>query len=191
MQQRVSLVLLLVLLVSFRLLGALWPDQLANFQPLTAVFFCTMVFLGWRALWVPALAWLVTLPLTNGLLGFGWSAQMGVALLGLVLTVGVGWLFRNQARSLVPLLGGAALCAVLAYFVMNCFSWLTLPDYPKNLAGFVQAQWTGAPHHALPTWVFLRNPLLANVLFTGLFVMGQYRFGALSAPAGRVVPTGR
>jgi len=176
MQQRVPLVLLFVLLVGFRLLGALWPEAFPNFQLLTAVFFCTTVFLGWRALWVPAAAWLVTLPITNGMQGFGWSAEMLVAALGLGLTVGVGWFMRQQ-RGVLPLLGGAALCAVLSYFVLNTLSWWSLPDYPKNLAGFVQAQWTGAPHHTQPTWVFLRNPLLANVLFTALFMLGQRSLG--------------
>jgi hypothetical protein len=190
MQQRVSLVILLILLVGFRLLGAIFPDQLPNFQPLTAVFFCAMVFMGGRFLWVPAAAWLITLPLTNGMQGFGWSAEMLVAMTGLGLTIGVGWVYREK-RAMLPLLGGAALCAILSFFVMNCLSWLTLPDYPKTLAGFVQAQWTGAPHHALPTWVFLRNPLLANVLFTGLFVMGQYRFGAAAAPVPTTAPVGR
>ena len=178
MQQRLPLLLLLVLLVGFRLLGAIWPDQFPNFQPLSAVFFCAMAYFGWRALWVPAVAWVVTLPLTNGLQGFGWSAQVSVAMIGVALTVGIGWLFRNH-RGLVPMLGGAVLCAVTGFFVMNVLSWLTLPDYPRTWAGFVQAQWTGAPHHALPTWVFLRNPLLANLLFTGLFVLGQMRLGAV------------
>jgi hypothetical protein len=89
------------------------------------------------------------------------------------------------------MLGGAALCAVLAFFAMNCLSWLTLPDYPKTLSGFMQAQWTGAPHHGQPTWVFLRNPLLANVLFTGLFVLGQRRMGVEPALEPLVVPVKR
>lgn len=190
MQQRVPLVILLILLVGFRLLGALWPEAFPNFQPLYAVFFCATVFLGWRVLWVPAAAWLITLPLTNGMQGFGWSAEMLVAMTGLGLTVAVGWAFRDK-RALLPLLGGAALCAILGFFAMNCLSWLTLPDYPKTFAGFVQAQWTGAPHHAQPTWIFLRNPLLANVLFTGLFVLGQYRFGIRTAPVPTEAPVGR
>ena len=181
MQQRAPLVLLILLLVVFRLLGALWPEAFPNFQPLTAVFFCAAVFFGWRMLWVPGVAWLVTLPLTNGMQGYGWSPSMLVAMLGLAVTVYVGFLFRRK-RELLPMVGGAALCAVLAFFAMNCLSWLSLPDYPKTLAGFVQAQWTGAPHHGQPTWVFLRNPLLANVLFTGLFVLGQRRMGAETAP---------
>lgn len=186
MQQRALLVFLVLLLIGFRVLGALWPAA-ANFQPMTAVFFCGMAFMGWRIMWVPVLAWFVTLPLTNGMQGFGWSAQMYVALTGLALTVGVGCFFRQQ-RGLLPLLGGAAACAILAFFVMNCFSWMSLPDYPKTLAGFVQAQWTGAAHHTQPTWIFLRNPLIANLLFTGLFVLGQQRLGAVSVPLRDTAP---
>lgn len=190
MQQRAPLVLLIALLVIFRLFGALWPEAFPNFQPLTAVFFCAAAFFGWRMLWVPGLAWLVTLPLTNGMQGYGWSPAMLVALIGLGVTVIIGIQFRHR-RALWPMLGGAALCAVLAFFAMNCLSWLTLPDYPKTLAGFVQAQWTGAPHHGQPTWVFLRNPLLANVLFTGLFVLGQRRMGARPALEPLAVPVKR
>jgi hypothetical protein len=182
MQQRAPLVLLIVLLVVFRLLGAVSPEAFPNFQPLAAVFFCAAAFFGWRMLWVPAVAWILTLPVTNGMQGFGWSPSVLVALLGLVLAVWIGWGFR-QKRALLPMLGGAALCAIIGFFAMNCLSWLTLPDYPKTFLGFVQAQWTGAPHHGQPTWVFLRNPLMANVLFTGLFVLGQRRMGVETAPA--------
>lgn len=187
MQQRVPLLLLVVLLAGFRLLGAMWPELFPNFQPLTAIFFCGAAFLGSRGLWVPAVAWALTLPLTNGMQGFGWSTGILMAAVGLGLTVAIGWRFRRQ-RALLPLLGGAALCAVVSYVVLNTWSWITLPDYPKTLLGFVQAQWTGAPHHALPTWVFLRNPLIANVLFTALFVLSQRRFGASTAPVGEPVP---
>lgn len=181
MQSRLPLVLFVLLLVTFRLLGGLWPEQFPNFQPLSAVFFCAAAYFGGRFLWVPVLAWLVTLPLTNGLQGYGWDLDVLVALVGVGLTVGIGLAFRGH-RTLLPMLGGAALCAVLGFVVMNTLSWLTLPDYPRTWAGFVQAQWTGAPHHTQPTWVFLRNPLLANLLFTGLFVLSQVRLGVGAEP---------
>lgn len=189
MQQRLPLLLFLLLLVGFRVLGAVWPELFPNFQPLTAVFFCAAAWFSGRLLWLPALAWLVTLPLTNGLQGYGWSLDVVVALVGIGLTVLVGRAFREH-RGLGPMLAGAALCTLGAYVVMNTLSWLTLPDYPRTWAGFVQAQWTGAPHHALPTWIFLRNPLLANLLFTALFVLGQRRLAVPSGVPARRVPAG-
>jgi hypothetical protein len=181
MQQRAALVLLIVLLVVFRLMGALTPEAFPNFQPLAAVAFCAAAFFGWRMLWVPAVAWLLSLPLTNGMQGFGWSPAMLVALIGLGLAALIGLGFQQQ-RSFLALLGGAALCGVISYFTMNCLSWLTLPDYPRTFSGFVQAQWSGAPHHVVPTWIFLRNSLAGNLLFTGLFVLGQRRIGLRTAP---------
>ena len=91
---------------------------------------------------------------------------------GFGFAVALGYSLRNKQRAL-PLLGGSLGAALLFYFVTNTGSWLLLPDYAKNGAGFIQAQWTGAPHHAMETWVFLRSGLLANIFFTSLFLLGQ------------------
>ena len=53
-------------------------------------------------------------------------------------------------------------------------SFATLPLYPKSFEGFVQAQWTG-PAGFGPTWVFLRNAMAANVLFTALVLVAHHR----------------
>ena len=59
----------------------------------------------------------------------------------------------------------------------NIGSWALLPQYPKTWAGFVQAQTVGVPGPFPAAWVFLKNALLANLLFTGLFLLGQRQWG--------------
>ena len=77
-------------------------------------------------------------------------------------------------------MGGSIGAAILFYAVTNTGSWLLLPQYSKTWAGFVQAQTVGVPGLP-PAWVFLRGSLAANILFSGLFLLGQRKWG--SAPA--------
>ena len=46
------------------------------------------------------------------------------------------------------------------------------PGYAKNAAGLVQALTTGLPQYgSTPTWMFFRNSLLSDLLFTAVFVL--------------------
>ena len=177
MKKALPLLLLVGLLVAFRALAAWQPYALPGFQPISAVIFCTAACVGLRWLWIPFTAWVISYFHTNDILGYLLDWQALVTVLGFTLVVWIGWSLRNHRRAL-PLLGGTLGAAVVFYFVTNCGSWLLLPDYPKTWAGFVQAQWTGAPHHALDTWVFLRNGMLGNAVFTALFLLGQRQWGA-------------
>ena len=78
------------------------------------------------------------------------------------------------------------MAALAFYFLTNCISFVTLPNYPKTLEGFVQAQWTGPVGYG-PTWLFLRNALAANLAFTGLFLVAMRPLrAALPVPARAV-----
>ncbi len=184
MKRVLPVVLLVLLLVGFRVLGAVWPLALPGFQPLAALFFCGAACLGPRWLWAPALAWLGSYPLTNLILGYGIDWQLLLAVGGFAMAVLIGW--RMRGFGILALLGGSAVAALGFYLVTNTGAWLLLPDYPKSWSGFLQAQWTGAPHHVLPTWVFLRNGLLANLLFTALFLLALHRREEL--PEGELAP---
>ena len=85
------------------------------------------------------------------------------------------WLGKKftQRASVLSLVGGGLLGALLFYFVTNTMSWLlnpfNNPEYTKNFAGWLIALTKGTagwPH----TWEFFRNTLLSGGLFTGLFV---------------------
>jgi hypothetical protein len=58
------------------------------------------------------------------------------------------------------------------YVITNTFSWLSDPGYAKNLAGLIQSLTIGLPQYsATPTWMFFRNSLISDLVFTGLFVV--------------------
>jgi hypothetical protein len=170
---RTPLFLLGLLLVVFRLLGAAVPESLPNFQPLPALLLCALVLLDGRGRWLlPLGVWLATDPLVSALHGhdlLGWHH--------LALPVGIGAVaalalpLRRHAHP-AALLGGSALAALAFYFLTNCVSFATLPMYAKTWGGFVQAQWSG-PEGFGPTWAFLRNGLVANLLFTALVLLAR------------------
>jgi hypothetical protein len=58
----------------------------------------------------------------------------------------------------------------------------------KNIAGFIQAQTLGLPaYSSTPTWMFLRNSMISDLIFTSLFVFCVHSRRARSAlaPAAR------
>jgi len=62
--------------------------------------------------------------------------------------------------------------SVLFYVVTNAFAWLSDPGYTKNFAGLIQALTVGlAQYSATPSWMFFRNSVLSDLLFTGLFIL--------------------
>jgi hypothetical protein len=138
------------------------------------------------------LAWVLSYPLTNAILGYFWDWQALLTIGGFALAMGLGWSLRHRQRTL-PLLGGAMGAAFLFYFVGNLGAWALLP-YEKSWAGLVQAQTIGLTGSELglgdvalpPTWVFLKNSLLGSLLFTGLFLLGQRQ--TRSEPCGELVP---
>ena len=79
------------------------------------------------------------------------------------------------------------------YAITNAFSWLTDPGYVKNFTGLIQALTVGLPQYgATPTWMFFRNSLVSDLLFSLLVVACMSlsgRSAALpAAAAARPVP---
>ena len=108
-------------------------------------------------------------------------ALIMIGLLGLAL--------QNRA-SIKTMLPASIAGSLLLYLVANTFSWLSDPGYAKNLAGFIQAQTLGLPaYSSTPTWMFLRNSLISDLIFTSLFVFCvHYGRGPERARASRAVP---
>lgn len=75
----------------------------------------------------------------------------------------------------------------------NTLSWWagsggsTLYVYPQNFAGWIQANTTGWPGY-VPTWVFLRNALAGDLIFTAVLLMifdpSRLAFGSRKALTG-------
>jgi hypothetical protein len=163
--------------VAFRILTGLFaqPGSIGwlNFAPLAAIALCAAAYFPSRYKFtVPIVALLVSDLVLNVHYGFSLlspfvlSHYVGFALIGCL-----GLFLQNRAsfKTLLPASLGASL---IFYLVTNTVSWLYDPGYVKNATGWVQALTTGLPaYSATPTWMFFRNSLLSDLLFTALFIL--------------------
>jgi len=78
--------------------------------------------------------------------------------------------FKNTSPSKVFL--GSLASAVIFYLITNTLSWAFDPLYAsKSFTTWFQALTVGLPQFAVPTWVFFRNALLAQGLFSALYLI--------------------
>lgn len=158
-------------LVFFRVFRAVWLPDLPNFAPVMAVAICGGLFLPGALAWILPLAALaisdavLSLVLGYPVMGAGQLVAWVCSLAG----VAAGrWLARRP-------FGWPALLAVVVggglvfYLVTNALCWLTMPAYPRGLAGLWQAVTVGLPGFP-PSWVFYRNALASDLVFTGLIL---------------------
>ena len=170
--------------------GSAW---LSNFAPLAAIALCSAIYFPNKYKFTVPFAALLASDLVLDLY-YGASLfdplifcrYFAFALVGLL---GLAVSKRVSLQTVIPAsLAGSA----LFYAITNAFSWLTDPGYMKNFAGLIQALTVGLPQYsATPTWMFFRNSLVSDLLFTLLFVacMGfSRRANALSAAAVRPLP---
>ncbi|MBU6402717.1 MAG: hypothetical protein KGS61_20540 [Verrucomicrobia bacterium] len=180
-------VLPIALMVVFALTR--WPGLLpANFSAAYALAFCAGVYFPPRLAWWLPLGTLLgsdillnlfyyhVPPLSVFQLG-NYAAYAALIWLGRGLTARASW---------ITLLGGGLLGAILFYFVTNTFSWLENPEYPKTLAGWLQALTVGTAGWP-ETWKFFRNTLTSGGLFTGLFA-GAMKLSGASEPEDQPEP---
>lgn len=153
-----------------------------NFSVVYAFMFCAGVFfprgLVW---WLPLVALLVTDIGINFYYQFTgidpnvWSAAnlanlaFNYTAYAVLLLLGRG--FKSQ-KSLLKLVGGGLLGAILFYLITNTASWFFNPfnnlEYTKTIAGWITALTKGTNGYP-PTWEFFRNTLLSGGIFTALF----------------------
>jgi len=150
--------------------GTTW---LSNFAPFTAIALCGAVYFPTKYKFsVPLTALLVS----DIVLNIHYSAPLLDPLiicrycaLGLI---GLLALFLVKQPSLKTLLPASIASSTLFYVITNTFSWLSDPGYAKNLAGLGQALSVGlSQYSATPTWMFFRNSIVSDLIFTGLFVL--------------------
>ena len=150
--------------------GAGW---LSNFVPLAAIALCGAAYFPKRYRFsVP----LLTLFISDVIINLRYGAplldpQILVRYAALALVGCLGFLLQRRA-SLKTLLPASIVASTIFYVITNTFSWLSDPGYAKNFAGLVQSLTIGlSQYSATPTWMFFRNSLVSDLVFTGLFVV--------------------
>lgn len=150
--------------------GAGW---LSNFAPLAAIALCSAAYFPTKYKFsVP----LITLFLSDVILNLRYGAalldpEILVRYFALAVVGGLGLLLQNRA-SLKMLLPASIVASTMFYVITNTFSWLSDPGYAKNLAGLIQSMTVGLPQYsATPTWMFFRNSVVSDLIFTALFVV--------------------
>ncbi len=146
------------------------PEWLPNFSPMAALCLCGAAFLPRRlAIAVPLVALLGTDLILNAHYGFPlFTVEFLGKTVAFAAVAALGWQLRKNPRAAVifpAVLGGS----LFFYIATNTASWLYEPGYAKSAAGWLQALTTGLPGYA-PTWVFYRNTLAGDMLFTALFL---------------------
>jgi hypothetical protein len=188
--------LLIVAAVAYRIVTGLaiisGSTALSNFAPLAAIALCAAAYFPTKFKFaVPMIALLISDVVLN--ISYGYSLFSPFVLshyIGFALVGALGWLLRNRAslKTLLP----ASIAASVMFYVVTCgVSWLFDPGYVKNFAGLVQALTVGLPQYsATPSWMFFRNSVVSDLLFTGLFIL-CFHLGRATEPARVTAPQPR
>src|ERR1700756_4482344 len=166
--------------------GASW---LSNFAPLAAIALCSAAYFPKKYKFsVP----LLTLFISDVIINLRYGAplldpQILVRYAALAVVGCLGLVVQSRV-SLKTLLPASIVGSTMFYVITNTFSWLSDPGYAKNFAGLVQSLTVGLPqYHGTPTWMFFRNSLVSDLIFTLLFVLcmnvGQSRERSGAGPA--------
>jgi len=167
--------------------GASW---LSNFAPLAAIALCSAAYFPKKYKFsVP----LVTLFISDVVINLRYGAplldpQILVRYAALALVGCIGVILQNRI-SLKTLLPASIVGSTMFYVITNAFSWLSDPGYAKNFAGLIQSLTVGLPQYsATPTWMFFRNSIVSDLLFTLLFVICMNFGRSMERSRGRAVP---
>jgi hypothetical protein len=180
--------LLIVAAVAYRIVTGLaiisGSTALSNFAPMAAIALCAAAYFPTKFKFaVPMIALLISDVVLNMSYGFSLFSPFVIShYIGFALVCALGWFFRNRA-SFKTLLPASIAASIIFYVVTNSVSWLFDPGYPKNFAGLVQALTVGLPQYsATPSWMFFRNSVVSDLLFTGLFILCM-NWGRATEPA--------
>ena len=183
MNFRVHPVMVALMLVgagaALRLLSNWNPWLLPGFTTLVALAFLGAVYLPHRWSWVLGIAAMLLSELAflrwNYLSEGHFFSAMMLLTLGFYVLMGLAGTRLSSRAPLGLLFGGPLLGSILFYVLTNTYSWWSsaatpsLYVYPQTLAGWVQANTTGWPGYP-PTWLFLRNALAGDLVFTALLI---------------------
>jgi hypothetical protein len=154
----------------FMLVAALsrWPGLFPpNFSAFYALAFCAGAFFPRNIKWWLPLGTLVATDIALDFYYQSFSVMQLVNYAAYGLIILFGTRFNHRSRFL-GLLAGGIVGAILFYLITNTASWLSNPEYTKDLAGWIIALTKGTSGYP-PTLEFFRNTLMSGGLFTGLF----------------------
>jgi hypothetical protein len=180
--------LLIVATIAYRIVTGLaitsGTTSLSNFAPMAAIALCAAAYFpGKYRFSVPMIALLVSDIVLNTFYGFSLFSPFVLShYVGFALVGALGLLLRHRAstRTILP---ASVAASVLFYVVTGVVSWFFDPGYSKNLAGLFQSLTVGvAAYSATPSWMFFRNSVVSDLLFTGLFIV-CFHLGRASQPA--------
>lgn len=164
----------------YRVASGMWWTDLPNFSPAMAMAFCCgMALPGVLGFALP----IAILFASDLVLNFHYHMPLvsismaGVYACYLIAATAGGYLRRS---GFLALAGATLANSLLFYVVTNSLAWIGNANYPQTTAGWVQALTVGQPGFP-PTWVFFRNSLLSDALFTVLFVIVVLRMQRPSA----------
>ncbi|MEA3188998.1 MAG: hypothetical protein QOD99_2828 [Chthoniobacter sp.] len=169
--EKIAVALLFIAAVAWRLVTGFSGNigWLPNFAPLAALALCGAIYLPKRVAFILPLAALFVSDLVlNAHYGAPLiGSEMVVRYVALALVGLVGFSLRAKPHFGRVMLGSVA-GTVIFYTLTNAASWLGNPAYPQNFAGLTQSLTTGLPGFP-PSWMFFRNALCSDLLFSALF----------------------
>ena len=169
--------LLVLLAVVYRIAVGIMVESgttsLASFAPIAAIALCSAAFFPGRYKFIIPLGGLFISDLVLNAYYGAWMVHPAVAThyVAIVAVLFLGLALRNRV-SFKTMLPASIAGSLIFYVISNTFSWLADPGYMKTLAGFIQALTVGLPaYSATPTWMFLRNAVVSDLIFTSTFVL--------------------
>ena len=183
MKSKVVLPVIFITVFALSRIPGLMP---LNFSVAYAFAFCAGVFFQRRLVW-----WLPLVVILATDIGLNfyyqhkypaenvWSASnlanLAFNYVAYAVLIFLGRRFKPQT-SIITLVGGGLLGAILFYLITNTASWLFNPfhnpEYTKTLTGWIIALTKGVGGYP-STWEFFRNTLLSGGLFTALFAAAE------------------
>jgi hypothetical protein len=146
-----------------------------NFAPIAAIALCAAAYFPRKYKFtVPMMALLISDVVLNAHYGFSFVSPFVLShYLGFAIVGCLGLLLQTRA-SWKTLLPASVAASLVFYLVTNSVSWIYDPGYAKNFAGFIQSLTVGLPQYsATPSWMFFRNSLISDLVFTLLFVVSM------------------
>jgi Family of unknown function (DUF6580) len=188
----ITALLLVLAAVAYRIVTGLFVESgsigLLNFAPMAAIALCAAAYFPAKYKFsVPIIALLISDLVLNIHYGFSLLSPFVLShYLGFAIVGCLGLLLQKR-RSMKTLLPASIVASLIFYLVTNSISWLYDPGYAKNFAGLAQALTLGLPaYSATPTWMFFRNSIVSDLLFTLLFVICMNLGRSMERSRGRV-----